>query len=695
MKTFTLTIDGHKVKAHLGETILQAARSADIYIPTLCFLEKISAAGSCRLCIVEVEGTDGFVLSCQTPARAGLVVRTVSEALNDTRREIVRMMCVNHPLECGVCDKSGDCELQNKAHEFRIISQRFSAKEQERRVEDWQFLTYDPSLCVLCERCVRTCNEQIGANALSVVAGGYGSRISFNEAACSRSGECAAVCPTGAIVTKSFKYRANAWELTKTPSTCLECSGGCPLIYETKLGKPVRVSCDLERETLCAFGRFGSLLAEPLSANEVSSLSGVKSIQLSGSETNEEAFLLSKLAKKHGFSLIHNRIADFQRFLRRYASVCGEPFGSTTVSELANSGAIVLLTPSIFDDAPSVFSAVSRASLRFGAEVVLLAPFEDARLKRTLTQTIRFEAGAEEGVVALLLKTLLSGTKGKLGSYLEALDDGNLSAESSVGEEELALLKARIGNQATIVIGSEIYSHPQSENIAVMIALMRRAGFHTLLIPPTANALGIALLCDAQNGVGEESLPRVAPHAKEGTIVTADGVVKKLHAATRHEGVTIGSLATALGEPIKWAIDLTPKLPAELGFNGLEFDKITEAGYALAAPNQKAAVELPNEIAPIGEYNGAIVYFLFSRSPFYDEGTLIGSAQFAAANRLKDGDRVAIEAKEGVISRRFRVDQTMKGTIARLEVFDLAEVVKAAIRYRYEVVKLRREESNG
>ncbi|HIO70333.1 MAG TPA: 2Fe-2S iron-sulfur cluster binding domain-containing protein, partial [Campylobacterales bacterium] len=155
-------IDGKEVTAHKGETILEVARREGIYIPTMCYISKVSPIASCRLCVVEVKGVDGFVLSCQTPPTEGIEVFTNSPELFQHRQNIMKLYNVNHPLECGVCDKSGECELQNKTLEFGVQSQEFSAKEQYRPIRNWGKIQYDPSLCIMCERCVSTCNEAIG-----------------------------------------------------------------------------------------------------------------------------------------------------------------------------------------------------------------------------------------------------------------------------------------------------------------------------------------------------------------------------------------------------------------------------------------------------------------------------------------------------------------------------------------------------
>ena len=171
------SINGQQVTAHEGDTILQAARSAGFYIPTMCYLEKTTSVASCRLCVVDIKDVEGQVLSCQTPVTQGIEVFTQSPSLYKSRQNIMKFYNVNHPLECGVCDKSGACELQNKTLEFDVNQQDFSAKEQKRNIENWGLINYDPSLCILCEKCTHVCNEVIGDDAIDIKYGGYNSSV--------------------------------------------------------------------------------------------------------------------------------------------------------------------------------------------------------------------------------------------------------------------------------------------------------------------------------------------------------------------------------------------------------------------------------------------------------------------------------------------------------------------------------------
>ncbi|MDR3163002.1 MAG: (2Fe-2S)-binding protein [Helicobacteraceae bacterium] len=669
----TLVMNRKTIRAQEGATILEAARANGVYIPALCYLSKVSASGSCGLCLVKTDRSIGFVRACQTKVIGGLIVETDSEELRGIRGEVIKMLCVNHPLQCGVCDKSGECELQNKALEFGLSEQRFFAREPKRTVETWATLSYDPALCVMCERCARVCNEAVGLNALKIRANGYRSKIEFDQNRCSDCGECAAVCPVGAIVSMTFKCRVNAWELTRTPSTCAVCPCGCDLFYETKRDRLTRVTNDVEALPLCALGRYALFWLN--GAPSAEALCGV--VEIDGRSSNEEAYLLNLLSEKLGFLIANDSVRAFQSFLRVYGAVCGESLYSADIDAVRTSGAVLIVSSSLMTEVPLLYSAICHASMN-GAEVITISPID--RADWISTQRIRYEAGAEEGVLALILS--LFADRAGVQKWADALDYGNICAESNVGEEEIEILRGKIALKTTLIVGSEMYSHVRSEAIAKLVGFLRRAGMETLMIPPSANALGIALLCNLVPAENAVRLPYIPAIYQEGTIATIDREVKPLHAALAYSGETLGSIARKLGEKIRWTIDCTERLPSEKGFKQIAFDRIET--YTLKTKRCVISVHLPEQVAPIGEFNGTVVHFV-SRG-YKKEGFLRGSVQFAISGGISDGDLITVRARESVFKRRFIVDKNLKGTIADLEVFDLQEHIQNG--YRFESVKL-------
>ena len=220
----TLTIDGQEVKAKKGSTILQAARGAGIDIPTLCYLKDIHETGDCRMCIVEVEGARGFVTSCITKATDGMVVRTNTPAVMETRKTILDLTISNHKVECLTCVRDGNCELQNLSKKYHIKEVEFAGERTEHELDELSpSIVRDANKCVLCRRCTATCQKVQEIGAIECLNRGFASEIgtvgnkSLNDVNCTFCGQCIQACPTGALREKDTTDEV--WEKLKDPET--------------------------------------------------------------------------------------------------------------------------------------------------------------------------------------------------------------------------------------------------------------------------------------------------------------------------------------------------------------------------------------------------------------------------------------------------------------------------------------------
>ena len=746
----TLTIDGRKVEAKKGDTILQAARRAGMYIPTMCYLSKVKPIASCRLCVVEVEGADGFILSCQAPALDGMEVRTNSAELYGHRQNIMKLYDVNHPLECGVCDKSGACDLQNKTLEFNVGSQEFSARDHKRDLRKWQFIGYDESLCILCEKCVHVCNEVIGDDAIEIHYGGYGSKIvpkGTEELECTNCGECIAVCPVGAMISTDFQYKANAWELERVPASCAHCSAGCQLYYERRYAgidagseqKIYRATNEFEFTTLCGAGRFGYDFEnrvegkdEAAFAKAVEAFKKAKNVRFTSRVTNEEALILQKLKEKYGFNLVNDDARNYRRFLESYGAMTGKSLFGGSLESLADADGIIVLGSRILTDNPAVRYHITMASKRHNARVIYMHPMEDVQMKNVVTQFVKYEVGTEEGVLALLAKTLLDGKIDikKIDTFLKDLDEGYFSAESNVGEEEIEEIRRQLARckRVALVIGEDCINHDRAENIARLAALFERfGGMEVLPVAPKTNSLGVALICDLDemaegftvgynapgdfvlSNLGEGDLAMPALNQQEGTFTTLDKRVVPTHVALPFAGYCLNDIANALGVEAAYTIDYTQRLPEEAGFEKIRFDDIPYRfdnngevrGYALR--RLKCAVDSSlEEIADLPEFNGPVLYRCDPVLQFGpqthraeqladEEAALLGSAQFAAAAKLKEGDRVKLNVHGCEMERVFRIDPDLKGTVALNPTFDLGlreDLLSSNYRYSQSKIEI-------
>jgi predicted molibdopterin-dependent oxidoreductase YjgC len=263
MEMVKLTIDGRDVSAPKESTILQAAKSAGIRIPTLCFHERLEPIGSCGICVVEVDGNDTPVASCETPVADGMSVTTSSDRLVSTRQDVLKSILVHHPLDCPICDKAGECLLQDLVYEHGITGVEAPAPTSKfTTAYTTTFLKSWPERCVSCLRCVKACTEIQGHYALSVSEGPDGPRISYDKDKCVSCGECIQLCPTGTLVEKKSGLRWRNWEIDeKIRTTCPYCGVGCQQLLHVKNGRIVKVTgvedAEPNKGRLCVKGRYG------------------------------------------------------------------------------------------------------------------------------------------------------------------------------------------------------------------------------------------------------------------------------------------------------------------------------------------------------------------------------------------------------------------------------------------------------
>jgi NADH-quinone oxidoreductase subunit G len=230
--TVTLTIDGQEVTVPKGTTLLEAAKQVGKEVPHYCYHPGMSSPAQCRLCLVEVEGAPKPMPSCVTGAMDGQVVQTESETALDFREGVLEFYLVNHPLDCPICDMSGECELQDYVHaEGREHGRSREPKRVFGRDDFGGDVLYYGDRCVMCTRCVRFMDEVEGDHRLTVVERGSRSVIDtfFDEGleGTHWHGNIVDICPVGALISKDFLYKARAWDLTHTPSVCSSCSQGC------------------------------------------------------------------------------------------------------------------------------------------------------------------------------------------------------------------------------------------------------------------------------------------------------------------------------------------------------------------------------------------------------------------------------------------------------------------------------------
>lgn len=340
MQKVTLTIDDRGVEARPGQTILQVASSLGIRIPTLCHDPRLRPFSACRVCLVEVERARNLVTACSVEVQEGMVVRTNTPRVIDTRKFIIELILSDHPRDCMTCDKCGECSLQDLAYEYGVRNSRFFREPTRGIVPDPNtMILRDDSKCILCGRCVRICDEVEQAEALdfinrgfdTVVGPAYGTTLLGTT--CEFCGQCVSTCPVGALSERQAVGKGRAWELEKVKTVCAYCGVGCNLFLNVNknTGRLAKVSSQVgtvpNNGNLCIKGRFGydfvhhpDRLTQPLirkegrlveaswdealdlvasKLKETKEKYGPQGIACVGSSkcTNEENYLMMKLAR--------------------------------------------------------------------------------------------------------------------------------------------------------------------------------------------------------------------------------------------------------------------------------------------------------------------------------------------------------------------------------------------------------------
>jgi formate dehydrogenase major subunit len=250
----TVEIDGMPVTVAAGTSVMRAAVDAGIKVPKLCATDSLEAFGSCRLCLVEIEGRKGYPASCTTPVEAGMKVRTQSAKLQELRKGVMELYISDHPLDCLTCPANGDCELQDMAGVVGLRNVRYGVGDQfggahhldAKKDESNPYFTFDASKCIVCSRCVRACEETQGTFALTIGGRGFESHVSagidepFMDSECVSCGACVQACPTATLQEKTVIMMGQPEHSVIT--TCAYCGVGCGFKAEMKGSEVVRMT---------------------------------------------------------------------------------------------------------------------------------------------------------------------------------------------------------------------------------------------------------------------------------------------------------------------------------------------------------------------------------------------------------------------------------------------------------------------
>jgi NADH-quinone oxidoreductase subunit G len=595
-RTITFTIDGRDVQAAENSMLVDAAKLGDVEIPVFCYEPKLGGpVGACRMCLVEIEGIPKLQTGCSTPVKDGMVVNTQSERVKTAQRSVVEFLLVNHPLDCPVCDKGGECPLQDITFGWGGGISRFVEPKRHfvKPLELSPTIAIDRERCILCYRCVRFSQDVAEDNQLVLLERGAHSYVSTFDGhpyVAPFSGNIIELCPVGALTSRPYRFRARPWDVEDAGSVCTLCPAQCNVTLTVRDERVLRVlsreNPDVDDGWLCDHGRFAyppaERVTEPLlrDGGELRPVTWERALTeaaaglrragartsaiVGGAASNEEGFLLARLMRE-GLGSPHLDSRAAGTLALELHRALGDPRLQARVTDLEFAHAVLVLDADPIADAPILDLRLRKGARRHGLKLEAASAADLLSGERTAELVARLTQDGEE-IVVLWHERLASGQDGEraaqalleLAQTLRLADiDGAGLLEIPAGANGRGLREAGVLPNARAGLaqpdGEAGAESRDAAAIARGLAEGELAGLLLVQSDPLAElpdpelweqALERAstvvahatLLTDGLRAHANVVLPAEAYAEKEGTVVHPDGRIQRLRPAVKRPG---------------------------------------------------------------------------------------------------------------------------------------------------------------
>ncbi|HVA23830.1 MAG TPA: 2Fe-2S iron-sulfur cluster-binding protein [Chloroflexota bacterium] len=535
----TVIIDGCELQVPKGTLVVEAAKLAGIEIPVFCYHPKLKPVGACRMCLVDIEKMPRLQTACTTPVAEGMIVHSRNDKAQAAQKGVIEMLLANHPLDCPICDKGGECPLQDNTFKYGLGTSRFVEPKRKlaKALPLSDRIVLDRERCIMCYRCVRFQDEIAGDQALSAIDRAGASQIGVLEGETFDSpfsGNTVDLCPVGALLSRQYRFRARPWDLQRTPSVCVGCAVGCNVELHARdqaLQRMVpRENMAINNEWLCDHGRFDTL---PLGIERL------RQPRVNGATASWEEALRAAalLLREPSVEVVASPSLTNEALnaARSVAAGLGAPLGvwpaktgrvRGTIEDLIASRTIVLLDLDVWSELP-VLALRIREALTQGAKLYFVGSKPNG---------LRRDTTASHMTTGALLAALNGSPPGPVSVLGRGADDvaRRLEASGMIGEPPTAangyaaadLPAARFEADVLLLVGDEAWPVDASKR--------------TVMLRWTPAAGGVVL-------------PIAHPYEQSGTVTNLEGRLQELRAGGKMAGearadwLALTDLARALG----------------------------------------------------------------------------------------------------------------------------------------------------